>query len=156
MKLFRLLTLAATLSCLFATGAHAQSGRVKRSDPPAPGRGVGQGTSDEADQKGDGRPDANGIYIGRDVTHRAIIKRRPAPAYPREARRKQVQGSVLLRLILRSDGRVDDKIEVLKSLPYGITEEAIKVAKQIEFVPAEKDGHKVSQYVVIEYNFNIY
>jgi TonB family protein len=67
-----------------------------------------------------------------------------------------MSGAVLLRLILRSDGRVDDKIDVLKSLPYGLTEEAIKVAKQIEFVPAEKDGRKVSQYVTIEYNFNVY
>jgi protein TonB len=156
MRLIRLLTLATTLPCLFATGAHAQSGRTKRSVPPASGRGVGQGTSDEADQKGDGQPDANGIYTGRDVTHKAIIKRRPEPVYPREARRKQVSGAVLLRLILRSDGRVDNKIDVLKSLPYGLTEEAIKVAKQIEFVPAEKDGRKVSQYVTIEYNFNVY
>jgi outer membrane biosynthesis protein TonB len=37
-----------------------------------------------------------------------------------------------------------------------LTEKAIEAAKRIQFIPAEKDGHKVSQYVVISYNFNIY
>jgi hypothetical protein len=29
-------------------------------------------------------------------------------------------------------------------------------ARQIKFRPAQKDGHAVSQYVVLEYSFNIY
>ena len=29
-------------------------------------------------------------------------------------------------------------------------------AKAIKFTPAQKDGRPVSQYVVFEYNFNIY
>jgi protein TonB len=157
MKLFRLLTLAAMLSCLFAAGAHAQSGRKKPADPPGVGSGGG-GTEPHGGGGPDKRSDEdyNRVFTTHEVTQRARITRRPEPAYPREARSKGVSGSVMLKLILRSDGRVDDKIEVLKSLPYGVTEEAIKVAKQIEFEPAQKDGRKVSQYVVIEYNFNVY
>jgi TonB family protein len=156
MKLLRPLTLAATLSCLLAAGAQAQAGRVRRGEAPAPRRGGGQGTGEAPEQKDDEKPDADGVYSGRQVTRRAVINRKPLPGYPREARRHQVTGAVVLRVVLRADGRVDDKIEVLKSLPYGVTEEAIRVARQIEFEPAEKDGRKVSQRVTVEYNFNIY
>jgi hypothetical protein len=47
-------------------------------------------------------------------------------------------------------------ISVVKGLPDGLTERAISAAKQIRFTPAEKDGRNVSQYVTLEYNFNIY
>ena len=32
----------------------------------------------------------------------------------------------------------------------------VAAAAQIRFEPAQKDGRAVSQYVVLEYNFNIY
>jgi TonB family protein len=47
-------------------------------------------------------------------------------------------------------------ISVVKGLPDGLTEKAIAAARQVRFNPAEKDGHKVSQYVVFEYYFMDY
>ena len=47
-------------------------------------------------------------------------------------------------------------ISVVKHLPHGLTEKSIEAARQIRFEPAQKDGHAVSQYVVLEYNYNIY
>src|ERR671939_458012 len=35
-------------------------------------------------------------------------------------------------------------------------EAAVAAARSIKFIPAQKDGRAVSQYVTIEYNFNIY
>jgi outer membrane biosynthesis protein TonB len=37
-----------------------------------------------------------------------------------------------------------------------LTEKAIAAARQIRFQPAQKDGRAVSQWITIEYNFNIY
>jgi len=37
-----------------------------------------------------------------------------------------------------------------------LTERAIAAAKQIRFVPAQKDGHAVSMWMQLEYNFNLY
>jgi TonB family protein len=154
------------LSC--AAAAAAQSGRVKRPvPPPAPeprreaaprqqggGRAVTGKAEDEAaetlrDEEG------NRVYLGRQVDRKARLLSRPEPAYPRRARRADVQGTVVLRVVLAASGRVE-KIAVLKGLPEGVTEEAIKAARQIRFVPAERDGRKVSQSAIIEYNFNLY
>ncbi|MDT5059855.1 MAG: hypothetical protein QOH63_562, partial [Acidobacteriota bacterium] len=44
----------------------------------------------------------------------------------------------------------------VSGLPNGLTERAIAAARQIRFTPAMKDGHAVSQYIQIEYNFNLY
>ncbi|MDT7604971.1 MAG: hypothetical protein QOF61_2968 [Acidobacteriota bacterium] len=161
MKLFKIVALVIALAAYGVASAFAQSGRAKRKDPPGVGRGVGEGGSEQSPGGGGavkqpGGEDYNRVFTTREVTQRAVIKSRPEPDYPREARRKQVHGSVLLKLILRADGRVDVKIEVLKSLPYGVTEEAVKAAQRIEFEPAQKDGRKVSQYALVEYNFNVY
>jgi TonB family protein len=164
MKLFKPFILNAVVACLCAALTFAQSGR-KHTVSPGVGRGGAEDT-ERGDARGDEKAtktqddnsarDENRIYEGSKVTQKARITRKPLPVYPREARRKRVRGTVRLKIILRADGRVDDHIEVLASLPEGVTEEAIRVAKLIEFEPAEKDGRKVSQYVTVEYGFNIY
>lgn len=45
---------------------------------------------------------------------------------------------------------------VVRGLPHGLTETAIGAAVRIRFEPAQKDGRAVSQYVVLEYNYNIF
>jgi periplasmic protein TonB len=79
----------------------------------------------------------------------------PEPGFTEEARRNNVTGIVRLRAVLSASGEVTG-ISVVKPLPDGLTEKAIQAARQIKFRPAQKDGHVVSQYIVLEYNFNIY
>jgi hypothetical protein len=55
----------------------------------------------------------------------------------------------------RSDGRVQN-IFVFRSLSHGLTEQTIKAARKIKFIAATKDGHPVSQAVMLEYYFNLY
>jgi hypothetical protein len=57
--------------------------------------------------------------------------------------------------VLASNGSVTG-IKAVSGLPFGLTERAIAAAHQIRFTPAMKDGHAVSQYIQIEYNFNLY
>ena len=85
----------------------------------------------------------------------ARVTDRAQPTYTKEARKYQVQGTVILRCIFRSSGKITD-IAVIKSLPDGLTERAIKAAKKIKFKPAMKDGHPVSMWMQLEYNFNLY
>jgi len=84
----------------------------------------------------------------------ARITDKPEPGYTKEARKHQVEGTVILRCVFRSSGKVTD-ITVIQGLPDGLTERAIKAAKKIKFKPAMKDGHPVSWWMQLEYNFNL-
>jgi TonB family protein len=127
-----------------------------------PGRGGNTGGGDRND--GGGGPGGGGGGGGVDysrpfkqseVTRKALITFKPEPGFTEDARKNNVTGVVRLRAILHASGAIQN-ISVVKGLPDGLTEKAISAARQIRFTPAEKDGRSVSQYVVLEYNFNIY
>ncbi len=86
---------------------------------------------------------------------KAIIIFKPSPFYTDDARQHQTTGTVLLKMVLSATGMVTD-IEIVDGLGHGLSEKAIEAAKLIRFLPAEKDGRPVSQYVRVEYEFNIY
>lgn len=100
-------------------------------------------------------PSADGVFSAREVTTKAVILSRPEPLYTERARAAGTRGRVTLRMVLAADGVVRH-ILVVRRLPDGLTENAINAARRIKFVPATKDGRPVSQFAVIEYNFNIY
>jgi len=79
---------------------------------------------------------------------------RPVPGYTEEARRAQIEGAVRLSVVLNANGTVSD-IRVARGLGYGLDEKAIEAARQLRFVPAQKDGHAVSVRVFIEFKFSL-
>jgi TonB family protein len=95
------------------------------------------------------------VYTQKEVTTKAIIKDRPEPLYTERARENQVSGKVRVRMVLAADGMVK-YIVALSRLPDGLTEEAVRAARRIKFIPATKDGRPVSQYATIDYGFNVY
>jgi TonB family protein len=99
--------------------------------------------------------DYSRIFTKAEVTRPAVITSKPEPGFTEEARKNIVTGVVRLRAIFSATGEVTN-ITVIKELPDGLTYKAVAAAKQIRFTPADKDGHAVSQYVTLEYNFNIY
>jgi TonB family protein len=84
-----------------------------------------------------------------------MVVTKPEPRYTEQARMDQVTGTVVLRAVFSSTGAVTN-IATIKDLPGGLTERAINAAKQIKFIPAIKDGHFVSMWMQLEYNFNLY
>ncbi|HSD45584.1 MAG TPA: TonB family protein [Pyrinomonadaceae bacterium] len=123
-----------------------------------PGRGGNIGGGDRND--GGGGPGGGGgggdrIYTGKDVTSKARLLSKPEPQYTEDARKNQVTGTVVLKVVFASNGSVTN-IRTVSGLPYGLTERAIAAARQIKFVPATKDGHPVSMWMQLEYNFNLY
>jgi periplasmic protein TonB len=79
----------------------------------------------------------------------------PDPEYSEEARRAKYQGTVLLGVIVGSDGRPRD-IRVQRSLGMGLDEKAIEAVRQWRFDPSLKDGHPVAVEVNIEVSFRLY
>ena len=94
-------------------------------------------------------------YFGRDVTTKVRILEKPEPQYTEEARNHQITGTVMLKCIFAADGRVTNIVPV-RALRYGLTRKAMNAAYRIRFIPATKDGHPVSMYMQLEYNFNLY
>ena len=90
----------------------------------------------------------------KEVDVKAEITTRPDPAYTREARRVGVQGLVVLKVLLLGDGKLD-RVKVVRRLPYGLTENAIRAACEIKFKPAIKAGQPVAQWVTLEYAFRL-
>jgi TonB family protein len=104
---------------------------------------------------GESAVDYSKVFSQSEVTRKALITFKPEPGFTEEARKNNVTGVVRLRAVFSASGEVTS-ISVIKPLPDGLTEKAVAAAKQIHFTPAEKDGHVVSQYITLEYNFNIY
>ena len=94
-------------------------------------------------------------FAGSQVEQRARVLFKPEPQYTEEARRNQITGTVMLRVIFSSNGDVV-QIRAVRTLPFGLTERAISAARQIKFVPAIKGGRPVSTFMQLEYNFNLY
>ncbi|HEV8368692.1 MAG TPA: TonB family protein [Pyrinomonadaceae bacterium] len=94
-------------------------------------------------------------FRSNEVEQRARLLAKPEPQYTEEARRNQITGTVMLRVVFSAFGQVE-QIRAMQSLPFGLTERAIAAARQIKFVPATKGGRPVSVYMQLEYNFNLY
>ena len=135
---------------------------IGEGDGPGVGPGEKGNMGDGSKQAGccgpGGGSDRNGYdrtFTGSQVEQRARVLFKPEPTYTEDARRNQITGTVMLRVVFASNGEVA-QIRAVHSLPYGLTERAIAAARQIKFVPAVKGGRPVSVFMQLEYNFNLY
>jgi TonB family protein len=90
------------------------------------------------------------IYRGTEVDHKVKILAKPEPKYGDAARRRHAAGRITIRAVFCGSGQVLN-IKVTEGLSDDVDASAVEAAKEIEFVPAEKDGKKVSQELVLKY-----
>ena len=90
-----------------------------------------------------------------DVVKRLKIINKPEAQYTQAARRNETAGTVRLRVEFGADGRVTD-VQPLVTLPDGLTEEAAKAARKIEFIPEMVNGVPMSVKKTVEYNFSLH
>jgi TonB family protein len=95
------------------------------------------------------------IFGGRQLERKPVVVTKPEPTYTEEARKQGTTGAVVMRCIFRSSGIVSN-IHFVSGLDNGLNERALAAAKQIKFIPAVKDGHFVSMWMELQYNFNLY
>jgi TonB family protein len=79
-------------------------------------------------------------------------KKRVEPQCTEKAIRGHISGLVKLRAVVGIDGHVRD-VEVVRSLGYGLDENAVDAVRRWEFQPALKDGTPVEATVPIECQF---
>lgn len=127
--------------------------------PPAPGRAEPlappPANNQTAETKQPEAIDYNRVFSQREVDVKPQLLERPKPSYTDSARQNNVQGKVVLRVVLSANGSVGS-ISAISGLSHGLTEQAIAAARRIKFSPAIKDGRPVSVAVNVEYNFSVY
>lgn len=96
-----------------------------------------------------------GVRPSPDDPGRIFIGSKPLPRYTDSARKNGTAGTVTLRVTFGADGKIEKIVEV-NGLPHGLTEEAVKVARLIRFLPEEADGKPVTVRKTIVYAFSIY
>ena len=168
---------ALILILIFGTSAFAQSGRRNKTAPPpaptpeaqpspSPTPSLPATSQVTAEKNQEYRCTTDGTlahlleesdvvaFSPKEVDTKAEITAKPDPVYTREARRLGVQGIVTLKLLLLPEGKLD-RIRVMRGLPYGLTENAIRAACGVKFKPAVKAGKPVAQWVTIQYGFQL-
>jgi protein TonB len=117
------------------------------------GRGVGEGKGPGVGP-GEGGGTGGGVFhVGGGVTPPTVLQR-VEPQYSEEARKARYQGTVVLEAIVRRDGTVDIQ-RVVRSLGFGLDENAIQALKQWRFRPGMRNGVPVDVSLNIEVNFNL-
>ena len=79
----------------------------------------------------------------------------PDPHYSKQARRKRLEGTVLMQIIVQPDGSVTD-VKVIKSPDAELSSMAVEGVSQWRFKPARlPDGEAVRVPVVVDVNFRL-
>jgi TonB family protein len=78
------------------------------------------------------------------------------PQYTPEALRARIEGTVMMTVVVRTDGTPDD-IEITQSLDteYGLDNQAVTALSQWRFEPGQKDGKPVPVLVTVEMRFRL-
>jgi TonB family protein len=95
-----------------------------------------------------------GVFQTGEITDLPMILFKVDPQYSEEARKAQYQGTVVLEAIIRSDGTIEI-LRVVRSLDFGLDENAIQALKQWKFRPGMRNGQPVDVALNIEVNFNL-
>ena len=78
----------------------------------------------------------------------------PDPAYTPEARDLGIEGTVVLVVVIGTDGHTH-QIRVARSLGHGLDEQAIAAVRRWKFKPATAQGKPVAVAIDIEINFHL-
>jgi len=92
--------------------------------------------------------------VAEPMTTNLEVISKPPVQYTGEARQLKVQGDVILRVTFTAAGQVVVQ-GVLRGLGHGLDEEARRVAQQIRFRPATRDGRPVDLTTNITITFQL-
>ena len=101
------------------------------------------------------QPDPDGVYeIGNGVMAPKPVSM-PDAEYTDRARKKKINGTVIVAMIVTPEGNVRDA-KVIKSLDKDLDKQAIAAVNKWTFEPATKDGSPVAVHLKAEVSFRLY
>jgi len=94
------------------------------------------------------------VKVGGGVSAAPSLLFKMEPEYSEEARAAKFMGTVLLKVVVDTDGLAKD-IQVDRSIGMGLDEQAVIAVTQWKFKPGTKDGAAVPVLAQIEINFKL-
>jgi TonB family protein len=144
-------------------GIPARPSPALETDSRGPGNGTGTGSGQgsglgEGDGSGIGPGSGGGTgggpyRPGAGIEAPRLIKE-VRPLYTDEARRRGIQGDVVLEVVVTRSGSVD-RVSVVRGLGAGLDQNAIAAVKQWKFDPARRQGAAVDVVVEIAVEFTM-
>jgi periplasmic protein TonB len=83
-----------------------------------------------------------------------IIKQFVQPEYPEVARLSQMQGTVVVKVLVGPDGNVMDA-QILKGIHPLLDREALKAARRTTWIPGKQRNIPVKCWMALPYNFTL-
>ena len=128
---------------------------------PGTGGGVGSGAGTGLGEgrgggigPGQGGGTGGGPYRPGTGSQPPTLIREVKPTYTDEARRRAIEGDVVLEIVVRRDGSVGD-VKVLRTLGAGLEQRAVDAVRQWRFGPARREGTTVDVVVEVSVEFKL-
>lgn len=117
------------------------------------GTGIGEGDGPGVGPGSGGGMGGGPYRPGSGIEPPSLLKEVRAD-YTEEARRANVEGDVLLEIVVRRDGSVGD-VRIVKSLGAGLDQRAVQSVRQWRFAPARRLGTPVDVMVEVSVEFGL-
>lgn len=117
------------------------------------GTGLGKGNGSGVGE-GEGAGMGGGPYRPGSGIEPPSLLREVKPDYTEEARRRGVEGEVVMEIVVRRDGSVGD-VRVLKGLGFGLDQRAVDAVRQWRFTAATRLGKVVDVLVEVSMEFKL-
>lgn len=94
--------------------------------------------------------------VAQEISHTTTphLLSKVEPEYTPEARAARLEGAVILRIVIDTDGKPRDA-RIMRGLGLGLDEKAVAAVGAWQFQPATKEGKPIASEAQIEVNFRL-
>ncbi len=96
----------------------------------------------------------NSRNIPQDTVKAPKLLEMPGPIYPDRAMNEKIEGTVFLKILVNSEGTVED-VKILQSDNPLFNQSAVDAAKHAKFEPAISKGKQIKDWIIVPVSFEL-